>query len=50
MSNSLIKDSLMRLLEYQRITQEQYDAAIDKLDNPKTEQKVIDSIVEEVRK
>lgn len=54
MKDNIIKKSLDRLLEYRRITQEQYNTALDKLANPQppqiTEQDVVDSIVEEVRK
>lgn len=45
----MIKASLARLLDADRITQEAYDKAIDKLDNPTpvVEQDVIDDIVRE---
>lgn len=52
MDKDTIKKSLLRLLENQRIDQDTYDTAIDRVDNPKTvsEQEVIDSIVTEVSK
>ncbi len=52
MDKDTIKKSLLRLLENQRIDQNTYDTAVDRLDNPKstTEQEVVDSIVTEVSK
>lgn len=49
MDKDMIKASLARLLDADRITQEAYDKAIDKLDNPTpvVEQDVIDDIVRE---
>lgn len=44
------KDSLQRLLDAKRITEDEYRAAVDKLENPQglTEQQVIDRLIEEV--
>lgn len=47
----MIKASLARLLDAGRITQDAYNKAINKLDNPATtitEQDVVDDIVREV--
>lgn len=50
MDKDVIKASLARLLDAGRITQDAYNTAITKLDNPTpvVEQDVIDDIVREV--